>query len=63
MAHSVPRVTFTRILAGPLASIAGIQHVVLLLRSHSERWSGDDLDLKEAFRKRPRGRSGDLAGS
>lgn len=28
--------------------LAGIHHVVLLLRSHFERWSGDDLDLIEA---------------
>lgn len=42
-------VTFARALAGLFAVIAGIRHAVLLLRSHFERWSGDDLDLLEAF--------------
>lgn len=59
MAYSVHGVTFARTLAGPFTVAAGIQHVVLLLRSLFERWSGDDLGLLEAFEEEADEQSGD----
>lgn len=63
VAHSVPEVTFARLLAGFFAVIAGIRQVILLLRTHFERWSGDDLGLLETFRKRPTHEVEMMAGS